>query len=254
MKSDQSSLLRDLALRSRGAIPILEAARVDYYCAGDRSLSDGCAAANVDADALLQRLSSAAAAPTTAVEVDWPSRSLVEFLTYVDERYHRAHRAALSELRSDFEAVSREQPGLPVAALDPILRGLEATSDLHRGTSATLFADILALEAGSSPPQLALPTLSRVAHDLRAEHLRVRSLLLEASRLARDYDMPGPELRSLRALYARLSDWEQEAHGHAHLENNVLLPWSAELDPAANRDVREFAVNAEAEIRLPYEG
>ena len=249
MNPDQDSLLRDLALHLRGAIPILEAARIDYYCAGDRSIADGCAAADVDADAILQQLSSAAAASTTALELGWQSRSLVELLSHIDERYHRAHLAALSELRSDFEAADREQPDLFVTALGPILRGLEATSELHRKTSASLFADILALEAGSSPPHLALPTLSRIALDLHGEHVRIGSLMLEARRLARDYHTPGSALPSVRALYARLSDWELEAHGHAHLENNVLLPWSAEID--SSRQPRRPRVRRERRGRNP---
>jgi hypothetical protein len=39
----------------------------------------------------------------------------------------------------------------------------------------------------------------------------------------------------LREVYSQLVAWEREAHGHAHLENNVLVPWAAALDPVTNR-------------------
>ena len=104
MNPDQDSLLRDLALHLRGAIPILEAARIDYYCA---ATNPSPTVARRPTSTPTQSCSSSpprgvdhGPRARLAVSLSWSSFS------HIDERYHRAHLAALSELRG---RISRQQ-------------------------------------------------------------------------------------------------------------------------------------------------
>jgi regulator of cell morphogenesis and NO signaling len=244
--------LRELAIHSQGAIPILEAAGIDYYCDGHLSLADACASARLDIKGLVERLASAARNPASA-DPDWRAGPLVALLAHVDQRFHRIHVKALGSLVVAFEAAIRECSEDCLVALEPILRALETTAEAHRETAASLFAGVMALEAGSSPSRMLLPALPRMIHDIKAEHLRTRSLLSAARRITANYCAPASRVSAVEELYRQLAAWELDAHGHAHLENNVLLPWSAELDPMTNRDVPAFKVEPEAEILVPQE-
>jgi regulator of cell morphogenesis and NO signaling len=228
--------LRELAVECRGAIPILERSGIDYYCGGEHSLAEGCRHAQVDVDAIVPLLDSAQAVGADAGRVDWHRHGpLVSLLAHLEERYHHDHRAALSRVYALFEEASQAgaDPALP--ALRPILRALETTTCAHEATACTLFADVMAFEADAMPQSLALPGLARVVHDVRAEHLRVRSLLAASRRITADYCAPPDATPAMQAFFAALTQWEANARTHAHLENNVLLPWAAELDPRMNR-------------------
>jgi regulator of cell morphogenesis and NO signaling len=250
MKPDRDTALCDFVIRSQGAIPILEAAGIDYYCDGHRSLAEACASAKLDVEGLLARLTTGTQnAPPP--DPDWRDGSLVALLAHVDQRFHGAHVEALAAVLAAFGAATRECSEVCVTALEPILRALETTADAHHETAASLFADVMALEAGASLSQMLLPALPRVVHDLKAQHVRTRSLLAAARRITGEYHAPSPRMAAVEELYRQLAAWELEAHGHAHLENNVLLPWSVEIDPAANRHASWFKGDPAAAIVFP---
>jgi regulator of cell morphogenesis and NO signaling len=226
--------VRELVLRCAGAIPILEQEGIDYYCDGSRSLSDACSVAHADLAAVSARLALAADAPGTAPETDWRAGSLVAFLAYLEERFHRSHVVALAHLIARYDAVGVDDEAF--LSLGPILRALRGVSQAHHETAAAMFAAVMALEAGATLDAMPLPPLVRVLHNLACEHVRIRSLLRAARSLTAGYEVPASAPAEVREVYSRLVDWEREAHVHAHLENNVLVPWAVALDPISNRD------------------
>jgi iron-sulfur cluster repair protein YtfE (RIC family) len=243
---DEGRSLRQIALASLGAIPIFESDGIDYYCHGERSLAEGCRAAGVEARGLLAKLSAAAGSSLAVPEPDWRQSSLVALLGHLEERHHRGQRTSVAAIYALYERAALDDPAEPsLAALGPILHALKDVTEAHHDVSTLLFADVLTLEAGSSLESAVLPRLASVVDKVAADHVRVQSLLGSAQHLA------GAALTSARAagrradllarLLACLVEWEREAHRHAHLENNVLVPWSADLDPTANRDVSPAA-------------
>jgi regulator of cell morphogenesis and NO signaling len=241
--------VRELALRCPGAIAVFEAAGLDYYCEGHRSLSSVCSAAHADVTSVAAQLSAAATAAQGKLENDWHDGTLVAFLAHLDERFHRIHTAELADLTSNFGSVAANGGDDSFQALGPILRALQDVSEAHQMTVSTLFADAMALEAGVTLVEMELPPLVRVVHDLACEHVRFRSLLQAARSLTNSHAPSGSAPHDGRATFcARLFAWEREAHRHAHLENNVLVPWTSELDPMANRDVMPLATAGESPI------
>jgi regulator of cell morphogenesis and NO signaling len=250
MRPDPGTLLCELATQAQGAIPVLEAAGIDYYCDGHRSVAEACASAKIDLDSFVERLDAAAQAPPTP-EPNWEARPLVALLAHVEERFHGGHVDALTSILAAFGAATRECSEVRVTALEPILRALQTTAEAHCETAASLFADVMAREAGASLLQTLLPALPRLVHDLKSQHVRTRSLLAAARRITGEYRAPAPGLPAVEELYRQLAAWELEAHGHAHLENNVLLRRAIELEPSNNRDVPGFIMEPEVEILLP---
>src|SRR5262249_36246577 len=133
-------------------------------------------------------------------------------------------------------------------SLGPILRALRGVSEAHHETAAAMFAAVMALEAGATLDAMPLPPLVRVLHNLACEHIRIRSLLRTSRSLTAGYEVPPAPPGELREVYSQLVDWEREAHGRARLENNVLVPWAAALDPISNRDFA--AVRALTEVPI----
>ncbi len=256
MTFDDSRSLRDIALHSPGAIAIFEKEGVDYYCAGQRSLAEACHAARADVGSLVAKLAGAAGSTLAVVEPDWRQSSLVALLGHLEERHHRGQSTAASALSALHERAALDDPTEPsLAALGPLLAALRDVTEAHHDASSLLFTDALSLEAGSSLDSMLLPRLAQVVQRVAADHVRVQSLLASARQLA------GAAVASARAagrrldlrtrLAAGLAEWEREAHRHAHLENNVLVPWAADLDPTANRDVSPSAPEPLAQTVLP---
>jgi regulator of cell morphogenesis and NO signaling len=238
------SRLRDLAVHALNALPILEETRIDYFCAGDETLEEGCRRAGIDVQALRARLESAAAAPGRFGEEDWSGRSLVDLIAHIDARYHRVLPAEIERLRALALEVTNAEPAL--LALEPLFRDLRDETAAHGKAVISLFADLMTLQAGAAPASMSLPPLAKVARDVQDQHRRLCALLREIDRILQD----GRSVAAER-LREALADWEREAHRHAHLENNVLIPRSLELDPAANRRAAPATPVEPAEIRVP---
>jgi iron-sulfur cluster repair protein YtfE (RIC family) len=246
MAFESETPVRELALRCAGAIPVLEHEGIDYYCEGNRSLCEACSIAHADLAAVSAKLAAAADSPGASVETDWRTGSLVAFLAHLEERFHRSHAGSLAKLIARYEAVHVDDD--PFRSLGPILRALRDVSDAHHETATTVFAAAMTLESGATLDSMPLPPLVRVVHNLACEHVRLRSLLRAARSLTAGYAAPASAPTELREFYSQLVAWEREAHGHAHLENNVLVPWAATLDPVANRNFATSRAATEAPI------
>ncbi|MHB2020569.1 MAG: hemerythrin domain-containing protein, partial [Candidatus Xenobia bacterium] len=59
---------------------------------------------------------------------------------------------------------------------------------------------------------------------MMSEHDHAGDLLLALRTTTAQYTPPESACASYRALYAGLSELEQDLHRHIHLENNVLFP------------------------------
>jgi regulator of cell morphogenesis and NO signaling len=214
--------LGDLVATHPGAARVLERARLDYCCRGQRSLADACAAAGIDVDAVtaeIEALTLGAAPAWTALsppaladhivathhEYLWDELSLLDELSVKVARVHGSRhpelirvRDLVSDLRTDLEPhlLKEEQ------VLFPAIREL-----IDSGRRDFPFGSI--------------------ANPIRAmasEHDRTGELLDELSNATDRYTVPADACASYRSLYERLAELERDTHTHIHKENHVLFP------------------------------
>lgn len=209
---DQS--LAELALSHPAASRIFRSHRLDFCCAGNRSLRQACAERGLDPATVLDQLS---VSPGPAA-LDVRSLRLPELVDFVVAHYHEAHRAELPDLTAlahKVERVHADNPEAPLglaAHLEAMTRALE--EHMHK-EEAVLFPAIL---RGAGPALLAPVSVMEAEHEDHGRGLeRMRTL-------AHGFVAPPDACTSWKALYLRAEQLEADLMAHVHLENHVLFP------------------------------
>jgi regulator of cell morphogenesis and NO signaling len=212
-----------------GAARILEEIGLDYCCGGRRRLDDACAAAGLDADDVLDALSTLDAGPGPA----WSSMGPAQLVDHIEHTHHRFLRLELGRLDALVDKVVEAH-----GARHPELVDLRRTfSDLQDDLlphlakeEQVLFPMIRALTRATEAPDFHCGSISHPVSCMMLEHEHTGTLLSTIRSLTDDHTPPTEACRSYRALYTGLADLEEDTHLHIHKENNVLFPAVVELE------------------------
>lgn len=211
---DQS--LGQLARRIAGATRVFDAHRLDFCCAGNRSLRYAAAAAGVDPAPIVEQLlalQGRAAADAPAWE-DADAATLVQHLL---ERYHAVHREQLPELvrlARRVEQVHGDRADCPHGLADH-LQAMQQELERHmQKEEAVLFP---MMQRADAPPA-ALPIAP-----MRAEHEDHGAALGRLGELTDDITPPRAACTTWRALYTGLRTFREDLMAHIHIENNILF-------------------------------
>lgn len=227
--------LAAIALRSDAHAAILARRRLDFCCAGRRTLSQACAASGLDVNVVLGELEAevqARAAAATAA--DWTQRPLPEVIDFIVDTHHAFTRAAIARLTPLVAKVAGKHgeghPELLVVAR--AFGELAADMEPHMlREERVLFPYIRALAGSASGP--VTPPFGSVRNPVRmmmAEHDRAAELLAELQNATTDFSAPDGACTSYRALYSALAELRLDLLRHVSLENNVLFPRAVELE------------------------
>ena len=214
---DPSTPLGTLATEHPVSTRVFMRYGLDFCCGGAQSLADACAAAGLDASAVLAEIE-AAAGPEGAAP-SWAERPVAELVDFIVTRYHEPLRRdlpGLLEAARKVERVHASKPACPKGLADHIERMAQELDDHLAKEERVLFP---AIRSGHVGPGLTAPVqVMRVEHDEHGANLR------RLRELAHDFDPPAEACRTWRALYEGLAHLEAELMEHVHLENNVLFP------------------------------
>ncbi|MEZ6186840.1 MAG: iron-sulfur cluster repair protein YtfE [Planctomycetota bacterium] len=212
---DPSLPLATFAARIPAASRVFHRHGLDFCCGGRRSLHEACAAAGLDAHALLRELDAEAAQPN---DVTWCERPLPELIEHILTRYHAPLRAELPELADmarKVERVHAARLGVP-RGLAAHLDAMNESVEFHmRNEEQVLFP---LLRSGQ-----ALGALGPI-RSMEQEHEEHASDLRRIRALTDDLVAPRHACTTWRARYQRRAQLERDLMDHVHLENNVLFP------------------------------
>ena len=208
--------LAELAVAYPAAARVFYANRLDFCCGGRRPFADACRERGLDADAILDeiRRETAEAEPATR----WELFSLSALVDHIVAHYHRRLRESLPTLvkmAQRVEARHRERVACPVG-LAAFLEQFQREVLDHLEKEEMLVFPAIVRGAGAR--------LSSPIEVLELEHQHHGSDLQRLHALTNDLTPPADACTTWRALYAGLSDLEQELMEHVHLENNILFP------------------------------
>lgn len=228
--------LATIALRSDAYAAILARRRLDFCCAGRRTLSEACAASGVDVDIVLAELDAEAQArASAATAIDWAQRPLPEVTAFIVDTHHAFTRGAIARLTPLVAKVAgkhgERHPELLVVAR--AFGELAADLEPHMlREERVLFPYIRSLAAPVSGRPTA-PPFGSVRNPVRmmmAEHDRAAELLAELQNATSNFAPPDGACTSYRALYAALAELRLDLLRHVSLENNVLFPRAVEIE------------------------
>lgn len=230
------SALATIALRSDAHATILARHRLDFCCAGRRTLSQACAASGLDVGAVLAELDAEAQARTAAAtSFDWHERPLPEIADFIVRTHHTFTRAAISRITPILAKVAAKH-GERHAELAKVARAFhELAADMEPHMlreEQVLFPYIrsLALPAAGRPPAPPFGTVRNPVRMMMAEHDRAGALLAEIQDATADFALPADACTSYRALYAALAELRLDLLRHVSLENNVLFPRAIDIE------------------------
>lgn len=209
--NDQQAI-GQIAVALPGATAIFRRHKLDFCCAGHVSLAQAISERNLNRDEVLQELN--------ALQRPNDVKSFADVAALIDhilERYHAVHREQLPELirmARRVEAVHREHPQVPTG-LAALLE--EAENDLlsHMMKEENILFPLLKL--GGTPFVL------QPIGVMRAEHSQHGIMLEQLMTTCHNAEPPQGACNTWRALYAGISQLQEDLINHIHLENNVLF-------------------------------
>jgi len=238
MSITERTRVGEIAAANPQAKKILEEARVDYCCGGEKSLRDACLHVDASPEEILQRLQEnrVQAGPE---EVNWASAPLSELTEHIRKKHHKYVRDLIPRVRTLLGKVrAKHEPNHP--ELNRIEErfidlGNEMYSHMQK-EEQILFPYIEALERSAEGKGiLELPffgTVRKPVQMMMQEHDSAGEALREMRRLSAEYQAPPDGCESYRELYRALEEFEGDMHTHVHLENNILFPRAVELEVA----------------------
>lgn len=214
IQPDQS--LGRLASTLSGASRVFHRHGLDFCCGGHVRLGEACAAAGLDAQAVIAEIQDEAQEPGDFER--WDGRPLPEVIDHILERYHEPHRQELPRLIAmarKVEDVHAEKSACP-RGLAAHLERVAEEMELHMQKEEQVLFPML---RGGRGRMAAIPI--QVMEEEHREHGKNLEHLRE---LTGDYTPPPDACGTWNALYLGLAELERELMEHIHTENNILFP------------------------------
>lgn len=216
---DAETPIGQIAARLPITVATLQRHRLDFCCAGALPLTEACAKAGADVNAVLHDLDQVVSGPATTPEVDWTTAPLGELVDHIVTTYHAPMADELERLLGMAAKVHRVHGDKDPARLRGVLETVLSLQDEllpHLQKEERILFPWIQQGMGA---QAGAPI--RVMH---AEHEAAGTLLATLRRLTDDYTPPKGACTTWRALWFGLKQFEADLMDHIHLENNILFP------------------------------
>ena len=235
--------VREVATELPQSTRIFEALKIDYCCGGNKPLSEACASAGVDVDAVMEMLSKVTQTGSeNAGTMDFQNASIPELTTHIVDTHHVFTKSELERL----ETLTAKVIGVHGANHPELIRLGELFKLLSDDLKPHMFKEehilfpyILAMvranENNQARPFAPFGTVNNPIRMMMREHDNAGEIMREVRALTSDYHAPADACISYQTLYQALENLEKDLHQHIHLENNILFPKASELENAMNR-------------------
>jgi regulator of cell morphogenesis and NO signaling len=233
--------VREIALEQPSSIRVFERFGIDYCCGGRKPLAEACAARDVEVDAVIAALESAAETLAQKGE-DWSQASLDSLIGHIVSRHHSYVKSELPRLAMLAQKVVNRH-GDTMAELGVIQAtfsnlDLELTHHLAK-EEQILFPYVVGLDRAQTNANMqASACFGSVANPIAMmteEHEAAGTLLEQIRQLSSDFTTPVGACPTFHAFYDGLREFELDLHQHIHLENNILFPRAIALEVQKSR-------------------
>jgi len=228
--------VRDIALQQPTSIRVFERFGIDFCCGGRKPLAEACAASNLEIDAVLAALETAANGPAPLTE-DWSQASLEQLSAHIVAKHHAYAKTELPRLAILAQKVVNRHGDThaELPRIQTLLAQLDEEMTQHFAKEeAVLFPYIASLErsttTGTAKPKNCFGTIANPIAMMTEEHDAAGVLLAEIRQLSNQFTPPEGACPTYHAFYDGLNEFERDLHQHIHLENNILFPRAINLE------------------------
>ncbi|MFJ3051106.1 MULTISPECIES: iron-sulfur cluster repair protein YtfE [Pseudomonas nitroreducens/multiresinivorans group] len=207
--------LSDLAFSLPGSCALFHDYKLDFCCAGQRSLGEAASEQGLDAQRIAEELQ---ALPPANDQTDWRLTSNDQLIDHILERYHKVHREQLPALIPLAERVEKTHAAHPQcpAGLTAHLKTIQEELEWHMCKEESVLFPWLRQGIPLSHVQGPIGVM-RHEHDEHSQSLAVLADLTD------DLTVPADGCNSWRRLYSGLEELRRDLMQHIHLENNLLF-------------------------------
>ncbi|MFS2125338.1 iron-sulfur cluster repair protein YtfE [Pseudomonas sp. Pseusp97] len=207
--------LSDLAFSLPGSCALFHDYKLDFCCAGQRSLGEAADEQGLDAQRIAAELQSL---PPANDQIDWRLTSNDQLIDHILERYHKVHREqlpALLPLAERVESTHAAHPQCPTG-LTAHLKKMQEELEWHMCKEESVLFPWLRQGVPLTHVQGPIGVM-RHEHD---EHSQSLAALAD---LTDDLTVPADGCNRWRRLYSGLEELRRDLMQHIHLENNLLF-------------------------------
>lgn len=203
---------------------------IDFCCQGGRTLREACERNGLPIETLIEQLETEAVTPSDTA-TNPAALPPAELASYIVEKHHRFLGRELPRLHAMAERVAQVHGGHTPSLIEVfrVFIALEDEMNTHMmKEERVLFPAIVAMSRGQTAPVPLDEPIECMMH----EHEASGQALATLRELTGGFQPPADACNTYRALFAGLSELEEDLHRHIHLENAVLFPAAFKL---ANR-------------------
>lgn len=212
----------ELVAERPGRSRIFQNFSIDFCCQGAKTLREACERRGVAAASVIEQLEG----ELVSAQPQSPNPALLppdELADYIVEKHHRFLERELPRLHEMAARVARVHGGHTPSLLEVFdtFSALEEEMFSHMmKEEKVLFPAIRAL----TRKQIDSMPLEEPIQCMMHEHDSSGAALVRLRELTSGFEPPADACNTYRALFAGLSDMEEDLHKHIHLENAVLFP------------------------------
>lgn len=211
--------LSDLAFSLPGSAALFHDYKLDFCCAGQRSLREAANEQGLDAERIAEELLALPPADEMNVQwIDWRLTSNDQLIDHILERYHTVHRQQLPALIPLAERVEKTHAAHPLCpvGLTAHLKKIQEELEWHMCKEESVLFPWLRQGIPLTHVQGPIGVM-RHEHDEHSQSLAVLADLTD------DLTVPADGCNSWRRLYSGLEELRRDLMQHIHLENNLLF-------------------------------
>lgn len=227
----EQSRLADIINVTPGSARVLEGYELDYCCHGQRSLSEACKEAGIDAASVLDSLSTLN--KSDGDSPDWLTMGARGLSEHVESEHHAFLHAEMPRV----EALAVKVAEVHGERHPELIEVRDTYRELHADLAPhlmkeeqVLFPMIRELDEADGPREFHCGSLQNPISVMLAEHDIAGELLARLRQLTSGYQTPADGCASYKAFYDGLAEIEADTHLHIHKENNVLFPMVVEME------------------------
>jgi regulator of cell morphogenesis and NO signaling len=238
MKNILDQSIGAIAAEDYRAAKVFEKYNIDFYCEGDRRLSEAARDKDLDPERLSGEISAeTSGTPDSSADYNrWPLDELADYITRTHHRYSEEQAALLKPL---LEGLCRDfgQEHPEVGEIKTIFDGIAGEMAMHmKREELMLFPFIRRMIKADREhqPVKTFPGGNRVEAFIH-EHDAQKAAFETIAGLTDHYLPPKVASVAYRDALEGLKAFESDLHKHLHLENNILFPKATELEKRLSR-------------------
>ena len=237
--SDTQQTLGEIVSHNSELSRVFEELGIDYCCGKTQTIEQASRRKRLDPNLLLFRLQNyKPAAPVQSPPVDAASMTLTELADHIEHTHHCLLRRELPRLAAMANEVASVHGG-QYPRMWQILETFRAMAGelwSHMiKEEMCLFPMIRQIETCDQLPRFHVSSIVDPIRRMEFEHDRADTAFVQLRDLSEGYKPPEWACECFRALFAALSELEQDMHVHVQKENTVLFPRALELETSKRR-------------------